>query len=262
MAWRILDVGIVDGPTSTSIFEAVGIKCSRGVSPNTIIFWRVNPPCVYVGYHQIVKKEVNLETCKKLGFHVVRRILGGGSVYCDKNQLLYSVIVNIKHSKIPCWMEEAYKTILKGVVSALKKFGLKNVFLEKKFNAVVVGGKKISGNAGLMDGNLIMVNGSFLLDCDYETMGKVLVNPLKNLPGNPKKIEDGLTSLKRELGRKVLVKEAFKALKEGFEETLNIQLKKRKLMAEELNLALKLKHKYLSKDWLYLMDYKHEKILG
>ncbi len=261
MVWRLLDVGIVDGPTGTSIFEAVGIKCSRGVSPNTIIFWRVNPPCVYLGYHQLVEKEVNLENCEKLGIKVVRRILGGGCVYCDKNQLLYSIIVNTRRSNIPCRMENAYKKILGGVVLALKKLGLEEVYYEEKLNAVVANGKKISGNAGLLDSNLIIVNGSFLLDFDYKSMSKLLLNPTKNLPGNPKKPEDGLTHLKRELNREVNFQEVKKALKEGFEEALNIKLRKGSLTNSELYLASKLKPKYLSREWIFLMDLKHKNMV-
>lgn len=261
MVWRLLDIGIVDGPTSASIFEAVGIKCSKEASPSTIIFWRVNPPCVYLGYHQFVKREVNLENCEKLGVKIVRRILGGGCVYCDKNQLLYSVVVNIKHSDIPCKMGNAYKRILKGVVLALKRLGLKEVYYEVKFNAVTVNGKKISGNAGLLDNNLILVNGSLLLDFDYKTMSEVLLNPTKNLPGNPKKPEDGLTHLKRELNKKVNFREVKKALKKGFEEALNTKLEKSNLTSSELHLALELKPKYLSKEWTFLMDLKYRSLV-
>ncbi len=256
-SWRLIDVGTVDGPTSASMFEAVSMCCSSKDSPNTIIFWRINPPCVYVGYHQLVLEEVNLENCRKLGVQVVRRVLGGGCVYCDKNQLLYSVIMNIKDSRIPCKMEEAYRVILKGVVLAFKKLGLKKVFYEKKLNAILVDGKKISGNAGLMDGEVTMVNGSFLLNFDYERMCKVLLHPLKNLPGNPKKPQEGLTNLKRELGRRITFSEAKKVLKEGFEEALNIRLVKDKFTIKESRLILKLKQKHLSKNWIFLMDLKH-----
>jgi len=256
--WRLIDVGLVEGSFGASIFEAVGIKCSRGSSPNTIVFWRVHPPCIYLGYHQLAKEEVNLENCERLGFQVVRRVLGGGCVYCDKNQLLYSVIVNVKNSGFPLNMEKAYKKVLWGVVLALKKLGLKNVYHEEKLNAIIVNGKKISGNAGLLDGNLLMVNGSLLLDFDYETMSMLLLNPTKNLPGNPKKPEDGLTSLKREMGEKPSFQKVKKVLRLGFEEALNIKLKRGFLTKGELNLALKLKPKYLSREWVFHMDLKRK----
>ena len=258
--WRLIDLKTVDGFTSASIFEAVGFFCSRGKAPNTILFWRVTPPCVYVGYHQNVLDEVNVDECKKRGVNIVRRILGGGSVYCDLNQLLYSIIVNVKHSNIPFSMQKAYKVLLKSVVLAFKKLGLLDAFYDEKLNAIIVNGKKISGNAGLQNGNLIMVNGSFLLDFDYKAMCKILRNPLKNLPGNPKNPKDGLTSIKRELKRYVDYEEAKKILQTCFEEALNIQLFEDKLKIEELNLALKLNQKYKSKMWLYKFDLKHGKI--
>ncbi|MGP3702612.1 MAG: lipoate--protein ligase family protein [Candidatus Bathyarchaeota archaeon] len=258
--WRLIDLKTIDGFTSASIFEAVGFFCSHGKVPNTILFWRVNPPCVYVGYHQNVLDEVDVDECKSRGISIVRRILGGGTVYCDLNQLLYSIIVNVKHSNIPFSMEKAYKVLLKSIVLTLKKLGLTDTFYDEKLNAIIANGKKISGNAGFQNGNLIMVNGDILLDFDYETMCKVLKNPLKNLPGNPKNPEHGLTSIKRELKRSVEYEEAKKILRTCFEETLNIQLFEDTLKVEELNLALKLNQKYQSKTWLYKFDLKHGKI--
>ncbi|MCX8175883.1 MAG: lipoate--protein ligase family protein [Candidatus Bathyarchaeota archaeon] len=258
--WRLVDLKTVDGFTSASIFEAVGFFCSRGRVPNTILFWRVNPPCVYVGYHQNVLDEVNVDECKSRGVNIVRRTLGGGSVYCDLNQFLYSITVNVKHSDVPFSMQKAYKVLLKGVVLACKKLGLSNTFYDEKLNAIISNGKKISGNAGLQNGNIIMVNGDLLLDFDYGAMCKVLKDPLKNLPGKPKNPEDGLTSIKKELKRYVDYEEVKKILQACFEETLNIKLFEDKLKTEEFDLALKLKEKYQSKTWLYKFDLKRGKI--
>jgi lipoate-protein ligase A len=259
--WRFVDLDFIEGPFSGAIFEAIVKARSKNTVPNTIFFWRVKNPCIYLGYHQLAKSELKMETCKKLGIPVVRRILGGGCSYCDKNQLLYSITINEDHPRISNFMEGAYKYILSGVVKGFQNVGLKNVHFNDKLNAIIVNGKKISGNAGFNGGKAIMINGSFILDFDYEAMSKVLIDPLKNLPGSPKKPEDGLTSIRRELGRRISIGEAKFALKKGFEEALDIKLVNGTFTKEELQMASNLKQKYLTDEWIFLMDLKREKMM-
>jgi lipoate-protein ligase A len=92
---RFLDLGKIDGFYSAALFESVGRHVGAGFAPETILFWRVRSPVVYLGYHQCVKDEIFADFCSRNNIGIVRRILGGGCGFCDENQLLYSVIGKI-----------------------------------------------------------------------------------------------------------------------------------------------------------------------
>ena len=49
------------------------------------------PPAVSIGYFQSMDQEVNVQSCKKNGVDLVRRITGGGAVLHD-SELTYSFI--------------------------------------------------------------------------------------------------------------------------------------------------------------------------
>jgi len=257
--WRFIFVDTVDGPTGVAISEAITLAMSKNVVPNTILFWRVKSPFICLGRNQLVKEEVHEAACKQLEVGIVRRTEGGGAGYCDENQILYSIIVNKGHLKIPYSIEGAYTAVLKGVNEGLMKLGLTNTSFEPKLQAVFVNGKKVSGNAQTSFGGVTVVSGSFLVKFDYKTMCKVLKEPIKNLKGEIKTPEEGLTYVSRELGRSVSIKEAKEALKQGFEKALHVRLIPRKLANEELRLVEELKSKYASHEWTYYMDIKERK---
>lgn len=248
--WRFLDIGSIDGFYSAAVFESIAKHAGACSSPETILFWRVRTPVVYLGYHQCVEDEVNAEYCNKNNIGIVRRILGGGCGYCDENQILYSVI-GCEGGVIPSDIQAAYVKVLKGVVNALETLGIRGE-IEPARNAVYAEGRKISGNAQGRLSGAVLVNGSFLLDFDFDAMEKVLKNPAKNL--TTATARDGMITL-REMGISDLeiVK---KALRKGFEKALGIKSKNGMLTGSELATANQLLDKYLQRDWTYRMDIK------
>ncbi len=247
--WRFLDLDKIDGFYSAALFESISRQVGAGLSPETILFWRVRSPVVYLGYHQCVEDEVNTEFCTESGIGVVRRILGGGCGFCNEDQILYSVIGR-EEGTIPRDIQDAYKKVLGGVVKALDDLGVGGE-IEPARNAVYSQGKKISGNAqGRLDG-AVLVNGSLLMDFDFDLMDRVLKNPTKSLRPVAS-ARDGMTSL-QELGVtdignvKIL-------LRQGFENALGICSHDGNLTAGEIKGSNRLLQKYLRHDWLYRMD--------
>jgi lipoate-protein ligase A len=249
--WRFLDLDKIDGFYSAAVFEAIGRYVGSGSSPETILFWRVSSPVVYLGYHQCVEDEINAIFCKKSGIGIVRRILGGGCGFCDDEQILFSVISR-DDGVIPHGIQEAYSKVLGGVVNALVSLGAGGE-IEPACNAVYSHGRKISGNAqGRFDG-AVMVNGSLLLDFDFELMDKVLKNPMKNLRPVAS-AREGMVTL-RELG--IIDMDAVKnSLRQGFEKALGVSTCEGKLTESENELAAVLLEKYVLNDWTYKMDNK------
>jgi len=250
--WRFISLSINDAYMNMAIDEAILKLRSIKKSPNTLRFYRWNPSAVSIGYFQSVKDEVDLEACKKMGIDVVRRITGGGTVYHDfEGEITYSIIVDEKNPKIPYDIIKSYEVICKGIVIGLKALGLNPEF--KPINDIIVNNKKISGNAQTRKSGVVLQHGTILLDSNVQTMFKVLkVSDEKIRDKMIKAVEERVTTIKKELGRKPSFKEVEEALKYGFENALQVKFIDDKLTHEELELAKKLKEtKYSSKEWIF-----------
>lgn len=249
--WRFLDLGKTDGFYSAALFEAIGRHVGAGFAPETIFFWRVSSPAVYLGYHQCVNDEIFADFCSRNNIGIVRRILGGGCGFCDENQLLYSVIGR-EGGIIPSDIQAAYIKVLGGVVNALEALGAGGE-IDAARNAVYSKGRKISGNAQGRFGGAVLINGSLLLDFDFELMDKVLKNPTKNLrPVAGAK--EGMITLK-EMGI-TDIEYVKRALRQGFEKALGISSNDGMLASSEAKMANQLLDKYYQHDWTYRMDIK------
>jgi lipoate-protein ligase A len=249
--WRYIDLDKIDGFKSAALFESIAKHVGLGLSPDTIFFWRVRSPVIYLGYHQCVADEINIDYCIDKNIGIVRRILGGGCGFCDEDQILYSCISK-EGGIIPPDIKAAYEKVLGGVVKALITLGAGGE-IEPARNAVYSKGRKISGNAqGRLDG-AVLVNGSLLLDFDFSLMDIVLKNPTKNL-FPVATAREGMITLK-DMGITDIdfVK---KTLREGFEEALGIRTYPGILTENEINTANQLLEKYKSHDWTYRMDIK------
>ena len=249
--WRFLDIDKIDGFYSAALFESIGSHVGAGSVPETIFFWRVSSPVVYLGYHQCVEDEINADFCHLNNIGIVRRVLGGGCGFCDERQILYSVIGK-DGGLIPNDIQDAYKKVLGGVVSGLHALGCE-AGIESARNAVYSKGRKISGNAqGRFDG-AVLINGSLLLDFDFDLMDRVLRNPTKNLR-TVAHAREGMITLK-EVGITDL--EMIKsALRQGFEEALGTCSREGALTESEIKAAGQLLEKYRQHEWTYRMDIK------
>lgn len=249
--WRFIDLDKIDGFKSAALFETIAKYVGGNVSPETILFWRARSPVVYLGYHQCVEDEINVDHCRNHDIGIVRRILGGGCGFCDENQILFSCIGK-EGGIIPPDIQAAYIKVLGAVVNALRTLGTEGE-IEPARNAVYSKGRKISGNAqGRLDG-AVLINGSLLMDFDFELMDRVLKNPTKNLypVANAR---EGMITLK-DIGI-TDIDRAKKALRDGFERALGITTYEGMLAQNEINTANQLLEKYQRHDWTYRMDIK------
>ncbi|MCX9082164.1 MAG: biotin/lipoate A/B protein ligase family protein [Candidatus Methanoperedens sp.] len=249
--WRFIDLDKIDGFKSAALFESIAKYVGGNVSPETILFWRVLSPVVYLGYHQCVEDEINVDHCRNHDIGIVRRILGGGCGFCDENQILFSCIGK-ESGIIPPDIQAAYTKVLGAVVNALRTLGTEGE-IEPARNAVYTNGRKISGNAqGRFDG-AVLINGSLLVDFDFELMDRVLKNPTKNLypVANAR---EGMITLK-DIGI-TDIDSTKKALLDGFEKALGITTYEGMLTQNETNTANQLLEKYQCHDWTYRMDIK------
>ena len=89
--WRLLKLKVNDAFANMAIDEAIVNARVEGLVSNTIRFYQWEPSAISIGRFQDVFNEVQVETCRRLGVDIVRRISGGGTVYHDvEGEITYS----------------------------------------------------------------------------------------------------------------------------------------------------------------------------
>ncbi len=257
MKYRFIDADLVDRFYGPALFEAVMKAVEEDAADNTLLFWRPTKPAVYIGYHQLVSEDINVDACRRMKIPIIRRILGGGTGFCDRNVLIYNIIFREDSEAMPHGPRNVYMFTLQGLVEALYSFGIRDVEIEEERYGVYANGRKISGSGQLTSRGVVNTSGSFLVDFDVGTMSKLLKNPVKNLKKGVEKPEDGITWLRNEIPD-VTVDDARKALREGFEKILGKTFDGG-LSSYEGELADELKGKYLEEDWIYRADLRKKR---
>jgi len=172
VAIRLIDTDLADPYYVTALDEAIAIARAEGKAPDTIHFYRRNPPGISVGHFRKVAEDVNLEECKKAGVKVVRRASGGGTIFTDKGCLIYSIAR--KDRGAPEQPKETFRKVCGAIVDALARFGIAAEY--KPPNDVLLDGAKISGSAQVRKGSTTLIHGTVILDTDVALMRLVLKN--------------------------------------------------------------------------------------
>lgn len=237
-----------------AIDEAILSARIQETVPDTVRFFMWNPSAVSIGRFQNVSKEVYLENCRDSGVDVVRRITGGGAVYHDReNEITYSVIVSEKDlGSVDVF--QAYRIICNGLIEAVKILGVNAGFNPgdpKQCPNITVNGRKISGSAQSRKRGILLQHGTLLLDVDLKKMFTVLRVPwAKTRMAVVSVAKEKITSVKQEMGSRISIEEAYRALIKGFEKTFETQLEEEELTSYELETATKLcKQKFSTKEW-------------
>ncbi len=244
--WRLIKSIADNGARQMAIDEAILTARIKGKVPNTLRFFTWKPPCVTIGFFQDLEDEVNLIKTRSMGIDVVRRYTGGGAVL-HEHELTYSLTISEKD--VSSDIVESYKDICGGIIEALLSLGIKAEF--KPINDIIVGNKKISGNAQTRKSGVVLQHGTILLDLDLEKMFSVLNIPDEKIKDKMiKAAKERVTSLKNELGKNIANKEIEKVFIYGFEKMFNIKTEVKELTFEELKRAEKLyKEKYTNDKW-------------
>ena len=250
---RILEINGISPIETQTIYESVAKAQSSYEIPDTIIICWPNSPLVCLGYHQIAKQEIDLNYCKLHNIPVVRRIIGGGAVYLNKDQIFYQYIINEKSSILPKSFAKFYKIFLKPVVKTYNDFRIPAIF--RPVNDIEVNNKKISGTgAGEYEKSKILT-GNFLLDFDYETMIKILKVPDEKFRDKVfKSLKERLTTIKEELGYIPPTSEIIKKFKQNFEDIIGVKYENGSLTKEENEIMNKLYKKYTNPEWTYMFN--------
>lgn len=246
MRWRVIPFEYNNAYLNMAIDHAL-MESVKVTKQPVIRFYGWFPSAISIGYFQSLKEVVNIKNCERLGIGVVRRRTGGGSVYhSNSGEITYSVIAS--ENMFPKNIIESYKEICGWVIDGLNNLGIKSEF--KPINDIIVGNKKISGNAQTRRDGILLQHGTVLYDVDVDRMFSVL-----NVPNE--KIKDKMIKSAKERVTRILdfqcvsKEEVYNALLKGF--TKEKEFDFGDLTKTELKRAKELaKEKYKAKEWNYM----------
>ena len=157
---------------SLAFFLAMEEFVARKIEGEAFFVWRVAPTVIF-GRNQVLENEVNLEYCKAKGVSIVQRKSGGGCVYSDKGNIMISYVSERGV------VSEVFDRYLSNLTECLRGLGLD---AEKSGrNDILVGGRKVSGNAFHQLPDRSIVHGTLLYDTDLDALESAIRPPVEKL---------------------------------------------------------------------------------
>ncbi len=263
MVWRLLNFQIHDIFENMAIDESLFQETIKNKKPPTIRFYSSYPAAISIGYFQDIKKEVNVEKCRKAGVDVVRRITGGKAVF-HSHEITYCVVAGDTERTFPPDIAGAYKIISRCIARGLSYLGigadlahgsrkatgeeLKSCcFSVPAESELLVHGRKICGSAQVRKKGGFLQHGSLLLAFDPQKTASLLL-PART-PEQLEKLKKAVTAINEELISPVDVQDVCLQLKKGFTDELGIELAAETATATENKLTRELKKKYNDARW-------------
>ncbi len=197
--------------------------------------WQVNPSVIF-GRNQLIEKEVNIDYCKKHHIEMYRRKSGGGCVYADMSNVMFSYITRDENVNF------TFNRYINLLVLVLFKMGI-----DAKANGrndILIDGKKVSGNAFYHIPGHSIVHGTMLYDTNMENM----VGSIS--PNNEKLISKGVESVRQ---RVALLKDYTNLSLDEFKAFAVQQLcnETQNLTEQDIMEIEKLEKEYLTHEFIY-----------
>ena len=168
-----------------SFYLAMEEYVARRIDEQDLFFmWQVEPSVIF-GRNQLIENEVNLKFCRERGIKTYRRKSGGGCVYADMNNVMFSYITK----------DEAvgftFNRYINMVVLVLQNLG--GDAKASGRNDVMIGDRKVSGNAFYHIPGRSIVHGTMLYDTDMVNMVGAIT------PTDEKLLSKGVASVRQRI---------------------------------------------------------------
>ncbi len=151
-------------------FLATEEHLARNCRGEYFFMWQVEPTVIF-GRNQNLEAEVNVAFCKEKGIATYRRKSGGGCVYADRNNIMFSHITSSDA------VATTFSRFTGEVAAMLRGMGIVDAATTGR-NDIMIGDRKVSGYAfyhiGCRDGSRAIVHGTMLYDADIDTMTRAL----------------------------------------------------------------------------------------
>lgn len=157
-------------------------NASEKGEPGIFFTWVVQPTVIF-GRHQVMEDEVNMDYCRANEVQMYRRKSGGGCVYSDAGNLMLSYITPDTHS------EQVFQRYLDRVSAALQQLGF--AAAKSEHNDVLIGDRKVSGNACYALPTGTIVHGTMLFNVDFAALQQAIT------PSREKLSKHGVQSVRQ-----------------------------------------------------------------
>ena len=153
-----------------------------------LFLWQVEPTVIF-GRNQLIESEVNLDYCREHGIQTYRRKSGGGCVYADMGNVMFSYVTKDENV---CLTFNRYVNLL---VLLLFRMGIEAKATGR--NDVLIDGRKVSGNAFYHIPGKSIVHGTMLYDTQMEHMvGSITPSDTKLVSKGVKSVRQHIALLK------------------------------------------------------------------
>ena len=168
-----------------SFYLAMEEYIARNIDEDDLFFmWQVEPSVIF-GRNQLIENEVNLDFCRNHGIKTYRRKSGGGCVYADMSNIMFSYVTK----------DEAvgftFNRYINMVVLVLQKLGVDARASGR--NDIMIGDRKVSGNAFYHIPGRSIVHGTMLYDTDMVNMVGAIT------PNDEKLVSKGVASVRQRI---------------------------------------------------------------
>ena len=249
---RLLDLGTVSALRSQTLFHAIAETAAADDAP-TLCVLSPDAPYVSIGYHQDAAEEIDLDFCRERAVAVLRRRVGGGAVLLDADQLFFHLILperSLERLGLSARLDRRYRELAAPALMAYRRLGLAAEF--RPPNDLFAGGRKIGGTGAASIGEAFVFVGSLMRRFDHALMARVLRFEDEALRDRvARSIENGVTSIERELGAAPAMDDVRRALLEGFREAMPVAFVERPLAPAELDAIARLDAEFPGDDWLH-----------
>lgn len=219
-----------------SFYLAMEEYIAHNINEDECFFmWQVNPTVIF-GRNQLMENEVNLEYVRANGIETYRRKSGGGCVYADFSNIMFSYITKDRNVSF------TFLSYLQRVALTLQKLGINAIASGR--NDITVDEKKVSGNAFYRTSEKSIVHGTMLFNTDLEKL------VLSITPNDKKLISKGVESVRK---RVTNLSEYIDIDIEEFKSFVRTHLcdQDRTLTNDEIAKVEEIEKEYLSEEFIY-----------
>lgn len=204
-------------------------------SDDYFFMWQVTPTVIF-GRNQLIQSEVNLEYCRTHGINTFRRKSGGGCVYADKSNIMFSYITHDENVNL------TFSKYIGMVVEMLRKLGVPATASGR--NDIMIGDRKVSGNAFYHIPGRSIVHGTMLYDTNMQNMVGAIT------PSDEKLVSKGINSVRQHI---TLLKDHIEMDIEAFKTFVKNDLCSREVVLDEaaMDEISRIEEEYLKPEFIY-----------
>lgn len=251
--WRLIKE--TSSPVTTAeglaLDDTLPLSVEHHHSPPVLHLYTFVPSAI-VGKYQDIRAALKLDRCRDRGIEYNRRSTGGGTVIMGPEILALGLGINVDYPGIGHGVDALFETLSRVLIKALDPMGIRALFRPK--NDLEVMGKKIAGlSAAAESGKSLLFHTSLLVNFDIPLMLDIMNTPLIKLHDKGYNcFSQRMTTVNREAGRHIPVKDVMDAVQHSFAEEFNIRFIEHTPDSWEQDSVNRLiKERYTNPEWIF-----------